>query len=155
MNRKRVSYLFWFFAVICMGIIFWFSSRTGEQSAGQSSELIEWLTGVLGKDHMFIAILIIRKGAHCLEFTGLSVFFGGALFFRKSEVCFFDGIALTSLYAITDEAHQLFVEGRSCEIGDWAIDTFGALLGAVGLLIIILVCKAIADKRRKNEHISI
>ena len=35
------------------------------------------------------------------------------------------------LYAITDEVHQRFVPGRSCQAADWAIDTAGAALGPV------------------------
>ena len=37
-----------------------------------------------------------------------------------------------SLYGATDEWHQFFVPGRSCEFGDWMADTLG---GAVGLLL--------------------
>ena len=34
-----------------------------------------------------------------------------------------------SLYGATDEWHQAFVPGRACEVGDWAADTLGAVLG--------------------------
>ena len=34
-----------------------------------------------------------------------------------------------SLYGATDEWHQLFVPGRSCEWGDWVADTLGGGLG--------------------------
>src|SRR3712207_7608480 len=34
--------------------------------------------------------------------------------------------AVASLYAITDEVHQTFVEGRRGHAIDWAIDTAGA-----------------------------
>lgn len=38
-------------------------------------------------------------------------------------------VLLCMLYAITDEIHQHFVPGRSCELRDVLIDTTGALLG--------------------------
>ena len=38
-------------------------------------------------------------------------------------------VAVTALYGITDELHQLLVPGRSFEIADMAADLFGALLG--------------------------
>lgn len=38
-------------------------------------------------------------------------------------------LPIASLYAITDEVHQRFVPGRSCQAADWAIDTAGAALG--------------------------
>ena len=34
----------------------------------------------------------------------------------------------TSLYGASDEWHQYFVPGRSCELGDWVADTTGAAL---------------------------
>jgi len=37
-----------------------------------------------------------------------------------------------SAYGATDEWHQFFVPGRSCEWGDWIADTTGAAL-AIGL----------------------
>jgi VanZ family protein len=38
-----------------------------------------------------------------------------------------------SAYAVTDEFHQSFVEGRSGTVLDWAIDTAGAALAAMRL----------------------
>lgn len=38
--------------------------------------------------------------------------------------------ALGSLYGASDEFHQYFVPGRSCDPADWAADTLGALAGA-------------------------
>jgi VanZ family protein len=40
----------------------------------------------------------------------------------------------TSLYGASDEWHQYFVPGRSCELGDWVADTAG------GALAIALYC---------------
>ncbi len=34
----------------------------------------------------------------------------------------------TSLYGASDEWHQYFVPGRSCELGDWVADTLGGAL---------------------------
>lgn len=40
------------------------------------------------------------------------------------------GLALASLYGATDELHQAFVPGRSCQAGDWVADTAGGALGS-------------------------
>jgi VanZ family protein len=37
---------------------------------------------------------------------------------------------IASLYGATDEVHQYFVQGRSCDVWDWLADTVGAVLGA-------------------------
>jgi VanZ family protein len=36
-------------------------------------------------------------------------------------------LALSSLYAISDELHQVFVAGRSPDVLDWVADSAGAL----------------------------
>lgn len=52
--------------------------------------------------------------------------------------------ALSSVYGVTDEFHQIFTPGRSCDPVDWAVDTVAA---AIGALICYFVLKA-ARKRR-------
>ena len=42
------------------------------------------------------------------------------------------GLALASLYGITDELHQHFVPGRTADIADWYSDSIGAALGLLG-----------------------
>lgn len=39
-------------------------------------------------------------------------------------------VVLASLYGVTDEFHQLFVDSRYCDVYDWMTDTSGATLGA-------------------------
>jgi len=71
--------------------------------------------------------LIGRKIAHALEFGLL-----GALLFRALSAVRL-AIAIGSLYAVTDEVHQSFVEGRVGSPFDWAIDTVGVVVGVVVL----------------------
>jgi VanZ family protein len=42
------------------------------------------------------------------------------------------GLALASLYGITDEVHQHFVPGRSADIADWYSDSIGSAIGLFG-----------------------
>ncbi|MDO5132505.1 MAG: VanZ family protein [Eubacteriales bacterium] len=67
----------------------------------------------------------IRKTAHFIEYCilGLCLRRGA-----KTGICsFLAGAA----YAVTDEIHQYFVPGRSCEIRDICIDAAGVLAGVV------------------------
>lgn len=43
-------------------------------------------------------------------------------------------LVCASLYGITDELHQWFVPGRSCDAFDWMADTTGAALLAIAVL---------------------
>ena len=74
--------------------------------------------------------------------------FNVALYYTRGKVSPILSTILTSLYAVTDEVHQIFVEGRSCELRDWAIDTAGALIGTIGFLTIYAIIKKAVQKRK-------
>lgn len=134
-----------------MGVIFYFSSRTATESSGQSNIIVAWLQKLFGENT--ITDFIVRKSAHCLEFTGLCVLFNCAYFFTFNKKRPIISIICTSLYAATDEIHQIFVEGRSCELRDWGIDTFGAVLGTIGFFVLFAVIDRIVNtKFRKNNN---
>lgn len=42
----------------------------------------------------------------------------------------------TALYGATDEIHQFFVPGRTCDIYDWIADVFGAVFALFILLLL-------------------
>jgi len=44
-------------------------------------------------------------------------------------------ILFCSLYGVSDEWHQSFVEGRSSDVMDWLADTSGAALAVVSLYV--------------------
>lgn len=54
-----------------------------------------------------------------------------------------------TLYAISDEIHQLFIEGRSCEFRDVCIDSLGVLTGITIMLIIVKIFERLKEK---NEN---
>lgn len=71
---------------------------------------------------------VLRSLAHAGEFAVL-----GALLARALALPW-AALGLASLYAVTDEIHQSFVEGRAGTVSDWAIDTAGAALGVAAYL---------------------
>ena len=154
LKEKIKIYLPWAITVICMGVIFWLSSRTAEESTAQSDIFVEWITEHFGKVSARLATIIVRKGAHCLEFTGLCVLFNWSLYNTKQKLMPICAALLTSLYAITDEIHQIFVEGRACMFIDWVIDTVGALLGAVGFLMLFAIINAIIRKYKSHKALT-
>lgn len=140
MHKEKIkTAICWILVIICMGVIFWLSSRTANESAAQSGGILEWLTKRFGDN--FFTDFIVRKPAHFLEFTGLCLLFNIVLFQTKEKTMPLTAAALTSAYAATDEFHQLFVEGRSCQLSDWAIDTCGAILAGVCFIIILKLIK--------------
>lgn len=46
-------------------------------------------------------------------------------------------VAAASAYAVTDEVHQAFVPMRMPDPLDWCVDTAGAIVGAVTMVLVI------------------
>ncbi|MBR1763637.1 MAG: VanZ family protein [Eubacterium sp.] len=150
-KNKKNAVIFWILTVLCMGVIFFLSSRTADESASESSRILEFLISVFGEG--FFTDFIVRKAAHCLEFAGLCFLFNFSFYFSFEEPKRILSVVLTSLYAVTDEVHQIFVEGRSCEVRDWAIDTAGAFLGLLAFIMIMLVFKKILTAKSDSYNI--
>ena len=144
--EKSKTIICWALVAVCMGVIFWLSSRTAEQSAEQSTGILQWLIDIFGDN--FLTNFIVRKSAHLLEFTGLCVLFNLALLQTKKTKMPILSVVITSLYAITDEVHQLFVDGRSCEFRDWAIDSCGAILGSIGFLVLFSIITRLLSRKK-------
>jgi len=139
-----------------MILVFYFS----HQASGKSSELSEGVTrAILNffkllndktlKDQLLIQ-LFIRKLAHYLIYTlgGIIIFLHVNLYKVKlKEKVFISWIAGT-VYAITDEIHQLFIPGRSGEIRDVSIDSLGTISG---IIICLIVLKILQKKDINNS----
>jgi VanZ family protein len=104
---KRSALSLWLPVVVWAGVIFAFSAVP---SLG---------TGLGTWD------LVLRKLAHVSEYALLGLLLARAT--RRPAVA----AVLAAAYAVTDEIHQTFVEGRHGAPLDVAIDTAGALVGVL------------------------
>ena len=75
--------------------------------------------------------MIVRKSAHFLEYLILGILMINVVKNYKdiNNCLFFMSLLFCIMYAISDEVHQLFIPGRSCEILDVLIDSTGSLIG--------------------------
>lgn len=110
----------------------------------------------------------VRKGAHFTEYAFLGILsctvmnlslksvadkmlqYAKKKNFRKLMsilLLFIIPVAWCCLYSVTDEIHQLYVEGRYASFSDVLIDTSGA---AFGILIILLI-RFIANRIKKHN----
>jgi VanZ family protein len=69
--------------------------------------------------------LVLRKLAHLSEYAFLGMLLARAV--RRLALA----VGLAAAYAVTDEIHQTFVQGRHGAPLDVAIDTVGALVGVL------------------------
>ena len=152
--------------LLWMGVIFWFSSRNAEDSGAFSLGLLQGILRVIiphwekrSADEQQAIIdavhTLFRKCGHFSEYGVLGLLL--KLTVRRSpkpnpscrqQHPVLTGFALPALlvllYACTDEFHQRFVPGRSCELRDVCIDTAGACCG-------ILFCMLVTGLLRKKK----
>lgn len=140
---KAVKIISWLLVAVCMGVIFFLSSQTADESSLLSDE-IKSLFGLKA------GIFLIRKCAHFLEFTGLSVLIFNALYRTCEHFKPIMTFLLTSAYAVSDEIHQIFVEGRACRAFDVLVDSLGAAAGIVALYVLIEIYNRLKARRRKE-----
>jgi VanZ family protein len=72
------------------------------------------------------------KALHCAEYAGLAVLLGRAFLGEGVPPgrAFLAAVVISSLYAASDEMHQMWVQGRDAAILDWLAGSAGAIAGA-------------------------
>ncbi len=139
MNKKRTAALI---LVVCLWMFFIFSFSA--QPDGQTNQLSLRVTqkmidlkilslpdGMASQSYLLLANRYIRKLAHFSLFMVLGVIVsqGLRLWVKKPVLVFVFALLICSIYAISDEWHQMFVPGRNAEWTDVLIDSAGAFLG--------------------------
>ncbi len=159
MKKNKLYFIVSWAAVLAVAVaIFLFSAQDARESTQVSHGLIErvviWYTNLFGipcSTGTLIQISgfwdhFVRKLAHFSIYTLLGLCCCNACYFTFFQLKKSFGIALVVgyLYAISDEIHQAFVPGRSCQLSDMVLDSCGVMFG------ILLFCTlfAIVTKRR-------
>ena len=113
-------------ALAWMGLIFWLSAQP---------KLPEVLFIFDGIDKVFHA------GAYGV--LGILVWVALGVSYRRAAVL---ALVVSSLYGASDELHQYFVPGRSCDVFDWMADTAGAAAGIATLGIWLSRTRAVTEE---------
>ena len=152
MTLKRKIYIIisWVLVVACMGFIFWMSGFSATESSGMSDSIIRKILDLFGEE---FSSFVVRKAAHMLEFCALAMALCNAIYatfeLKATPIIAF---VCTVLYAVTDEIHQLFVEGRACRAFDVFVDACGALAGVIISVIIFKIIISIKKRGNKNGN---
>ena len=142
-DKMKKKHVYLFLLLLWMGLIFAFSAQPAHASSQMSDsiliKLLEFFSLNVKHDLPLWSILTfaIRKLAHMSEYAILTMI--AFCFFKECKIVHSLSYAwvLSVLYACSDEAHQLFVPGRSGELRDVFIDATGALIGVLIILFII------------------
>lgn len=156
MYQSRRFQLYMLLTILVMVFIFIQSALTADVSTQESNLIVLSVARLLDADVDTVSF-VVRKCAHGAEFLVLGILLfltvkewllkragrTGSAPDRLSAVGFFIAWGIGTAYAVSDEIHQLFVPGRSCELRDVLIDTAGVLIGAG-------VCRWVSGKRRQR-----
>ena len=145
-----------------MAVIFCFSAEPAETSDRTSGFLVDGIVPVVSPDYESLppaaqtAVYdtlqhIVRKMAHFSEFALLG------LLIRLTMEPFRPGKPLSlwawltgTLYAGTDELHQLLVSARSGEFRDVLLDSFGVLAGVTVARVILLLIRRYRSEKNAS-----
>ena len=100
----------------------------------RQAQVVERYQYVVRKSGHFTEYLIL--GALCTVASRQTFFLKAAKSKRRYGTVLV-AVAISALYAMSDEIHQLFVVGRACRFVDVLIDTSGAIVGALILTVVI------------------
>ena len=158
-KTSKLRILFMILSVACMVTIFMFSMENSTESSKTSGRFVKLVIKIFCPDFSEYSkykqkeltdtiSFFIRKLAHFSIYTFLGLCMSLSegshkLLSKKSLVPLILGI----LYAISDEIHQSFSPGRSCELRDVCIDSCGVMTGILISMVIIAIRSAIKKKR--------
>ena len=162
-NIKRIVLVI--LIIINCTIIFSFSNKVADDSSKQSGRIVNFISQIVpiiknmpepDKTNFIEGTLttIVRKTAHFSIYTLLGLLsMNFMLTFKEKEFYKIDLRCLVALifctfYAITDEIHQYFIPGRSCELRDVCIDSLGALTGILLVIIVVGIYKKVKSKKK-------
>lgn len=157
-----IRFLLWTAVLLWMAVIFSLSAQVATQSSSLSGSTIRKVVEITQPGFHTMPVEqqnsvvesfqhMARKTAHALAYLVLGALSVSALlqYPSGSGVRFAAALAICIGYAGTDEVHQLFVPGRSGQIGDVCIDSGGALAG-IG---IVLLIHWMWRRRRRNKRV--
>jgi VanZ family protein len=119
------KWIYWLPALAMMGLIFYLSSRTGDELKSAFPFIPDFNPG-----HLLAYFILGSLIYYALTLSGA----------RRPG---FWAVFLCALYGLTDEYHQSFVPGRAPELRDLINDTTGAILAVVLI--------ALAKKRSREK----
>lgn len=155
-----IRILFILLSIACMIVIFMFSM----EDSGESSETSGRITGIIveicvpdyeklsesrRQEILLAAEHIVRKTAHFTIYAALGFCISCAVGRRRLiSAGSFISLSVSFVYACSDELHQYFVPGRSCESTDILIDTTGSICGILFSLLCMYIITHFSAKNR-------
>ncbi len=156
-SLKLLKIFAWVMLIATAGIIFYFShesqSKTLETSAFLTDPFVDFFESGKELDDYEAwslqkkVITTIRKFAHFLEFAQFGFFLCMVLVLYRVKYPWPFAVLGSTIYAASDEIHQLIMKTRQARVVDVLVDAAGAMCGAALLLLLVFLWK----KWRRNR----
>lgn len=140
---RATSVILW---ILTASLIFFLSHQTGEESSKSSGSMMLFLEQIFKTD---ISESFIRTAAHFTEFMIFGFITINLSFSFKGYLTPFKAVLYGSLYAVTDEIHQIFIPKRACEFKDFLVDTAGVITGVFIFTVIHIILTKYIKEREK------
>jgi len=154
MNKKpkAITAISWILVVACMAVIFALSHQPSTESAELSMAVMGFVAKIFTAFVEFIGHDVFRSIAHGLEYCGLGLLLFNAIYQTTRQPKVILPFSIGVFYSVTDEIHQIFIEGRAFQFIDIAVDALGSAVGvAAGYVIYKIIChfrgKKLEEKR--------
>jgi VanZ family protein len=108
------KFVFWLPALMCAGFIFFLSAQSQLPQVGPQFENKDKVEHFIAYTTLWFCVLLPLRYGHRLSLVKAILL----------------AVLITSAYGASDEFHQRFVPNRSCDVADWAADTFGGFIAA-------------------------
>ncbi|RGY96753.1 VanZ family protein [Clostridium sp. AM58-1XD] len=161
-NRKNKNFIIKYgktaLLILWMAVIFMFSHAPADDSTEVSRRAGRIIGSITVKDfeewsdkkqEVFLERIdhTVRKSAHFTEYMILGILCLAVLGSQKRGKSWLLG----TCYAITDEIHQYFIPGRSCQISDMVLDSFGVAAGVILAAAAVKMFYVCREKKEKNQ----
>ena len=165
MNKKKLNAIRIILIILTlsvMAIIFVLSADTADESDAKSDAISDSIVyQILSKFDLTDeqietlvrrCVVIVRKTAHFLEYAVLGFLLASVFvsFGLKTKQNIPISFIIGALYAVSDEIHQYFVPGRSCQISDMLLDSSGVITGIMFLLICVYIFQKLHTKKLRD-----
>lgn len=148
--------------IIWMITIFLFSNQQGNASSVTSNKVTKEIIEIIPstkhleenqkKEIVKKVNPIMRKIAHYTIYLigGILLMFFISTIVQSEKKSVLYSVLIGFIYAITDEIHQMFMDGRTAKITDVFIDTLGVITGVIIFITVSKIIYYIKSKDNKS-----
>lgn len=145
-TRSKIYRIFSIIAVVAVMVIIFSLSAQNSTDSKETSTIVGGFLSVFFKGD--IPQEELRTFAHFCEYALLGFLMYNAFCSFRIKLAPVTSVFSAFLYALSDEIHQIFVDGRAFQLQDLAVDLCGIISGMLLIFIIFTTINKIVMNRK-------